>query len=221
MNARSEMQAGAYPPYSPAGILGQVVSFLFHPLFLTSYVAGFIIFIHPSEFAGVPHQEKVFRLISVCFISCFLPLFSILLCKPLGFIHSLYLRSSRERIIPYALVMFFYWWLWYVFHNLPNIPPVLVKFLLGCFLAICAGWMGNIYFKISMHAMGAGGLLMFALLFSLNEPYASGTYLSIAVLVSGLICTSRFLVSDHTAREIYAGFLLGALAQLVAWQFGS
>jgi hypothetical protein len=214
------MQAGAYDPYSVVGVLGQVVSFLFHPLFLTSYVAGFIIFIHPSEFAGVPQREKIFRLISVFFISCFLPLFSILLCKPLGFIQSLYLRSSRERIIPYALVMFFYWWLWYVFHNLPNIAPALVKFLLGCFLAICGGWMGNIYFKISMHALGAGGLLMFAILFSLNEPYASGTYLSIAVLVSGLVCTSRFIVSDHSAREIYSGFLLGLLAQWVAWQLG-
>ena len=79
--------------------------------------------------------------------------------------------------------------------------------------------MSNIFFKISMHAIAMGGMLMFALLFAFNDSYSSGLYLSVAMLIVGLVCTSRFLVSDHSAREIYSGLVVGMLAQLIAWYF--
>jgi hypothetical protein len=94
-----------------------------------------------------------------------------------------------------------------------------VHFFLGSFLAICAAWFCNIYFKISMHSLAVGGLLMFALLFSLNDNYSSGLYLGIAVMVTGLVSTSRFIVSDHSPFEIYSGLFTGMLAQFIAWQF--
>jgi hypothetical protein len=216
---RNERQAVSDYP-SSIRIFGQFFSWVFHPLFMATYVMWFLIFVHPSEFSGFDHTQKVFRLASVFFSSCFLPIFSVFLCSRLGLVHSMYLRSTRDRIIPFAIVMIFYFWIWYVFKNQPENPAPAVKFLLGCFLAICGGWMANIYFKISIHSIAAGGLLAFSILFTLNEPYPSGTYLSLAVLIAGLICTARFLVSDHSSKEIYSGLLVGALAQCIAWLIG-
>jgi len=193
-------------------------SFIFHPLFIAAYVTAFLIFVHPIAFAGFDPKLKMFRLISVFFVTVFLPFFSIFLLLRLRFISSVYLRTARERVIPYAIVMIFYFWIWYVFYKLDS-PPVIVHFLLGAFLAVCAAWMCNIFYKISIHSVAMGGLLMFFLLFSFHDSYASGVYLSLATLIAGLVCTSRFIVSDHSAFDIYTGLLTGMLTQFIAWQF--
>lgn len=201
-------------------LLANFFSWIFHPMFITSYVMFFLIFLHPYVFAGFDYRTKVFRFLNIFLCTTFLPLFSVFLMWRLGlFMQSLYMRTTRERIIPYVITMTFYWWSWNVFKNLPDSPPVTVHFLLGNFLAICGAWMSNIYYKISMHAVAMGGLIMFFFLFSLQDGYASGLYISIAFLTAGIVCTSRFIVSDHSPFEIYSGLFVGLLAQYVSWQF--
>jgi len=91
--------------------------------------------------------------------------------------------------------------------------------LLGVFIASIAALMANIYFKVSMHAIAMGGLFCFFMILSLQGVFSMGIYLSIVVLIAGLVCTSRLLVSDHYPFEIYAGFLLGVLSQAIATWF--
>jgi hypothetical protein len=199
--------------------LAQLVSFLLHPLFISTYVMGFLIFLHPYAFTGFDHRTKVLRFMHVLLFNAFFPAFSVFLLWRLKFISSVFLRTAKERIWLYLIAMIFYWWTWNVFKNLPDTPPVAVHFVFGAFLAICGAWMCNIYFKISMHAIAMGGALMFFFLFSFSDEYASGLYLSLALLATGLVCTARFLCSDHTPFQVYSGLFVGVLSQWVAWQF--
>jgi hypothetical protein len=205
------------PP--PLRFFAQLISYLFHPLFITSYVMGFLLFIHPAAFAGMDPRTKLFRFLNIVLVNVFFPAFSVFLCWRLQFIRSVHLRTMKDRIIPYILAMIFYWWTWHVFDNLSDSPPVSVHFLLGTFLALCGAWMCNIYFKISMHAVAAGGTLMFFFLFSFTDHYASGLYVSVALLAAGLACTARLLLQAHTRFEIYCGLLVGMLAMYIGWQF--
>ncbi|HVM87328.1 MAG TPA: hypothetical protein VMT76_04015 [Puia sp.] len=199
--------------------LAHLFSVIFHPLFITSYVMYFLLFIHPLAFAGFDNKVKIFRFISVLFSTALLPAFSTFLLWQLKLgVQSIVLRTTKERIIPYALAMIFYWWIWNVYRHLDDSPPVSVHFLLGTFLAVCGAWFCNIYFKISMHAIAVGGGVIFFLLFSLNDGFASGLNLSIVIFIAGIVCTSRFIVSDHTSFELYSGLFIGALAQFLAWQ---
>jgi hypothetical protein len=70
-----------------------------------------------------------------------------------------------------------------------------------------------------MHGLAAGGMLMFFILFALSDAYGSGLYLSAAVLVCGIISTSRLIASDHTPFELYSGLAVGMLSELISWQF--
>ena len=194
-------------------------SFIFHPLFITSYIIAFLIFLHPGAFTGFDPQLKTFRFLTVFLFTTFFPAFSVFLTWRLKLIKSLYLSTTRERLIPYVLTMFFYFWTWYVFRNLPDSPVMVVHLLFGSFLAICGGWMCNIFFKISMHGIAMGGLLIFFILFAFSDSYSSGLYLSLAVFITGIVCTSRLIVSDHSPFEIYTGLMVGMLAQFVAWLF--
>ena len=196
-----------------------LVAYIFHPLFITSYVMAFLIFFHPYAFTGFDQKIKVFRFLNVVLCDAIFPAFAVFLLWRLGFIKSMHLRTEKERIIPYIIAMIFYWWTWNVYKNLSDSPPISIHFLLGAFLALCGGWIANIYYKISMHGIALGGAMMFFILFSFHDSYASGLYLSISVLATGLVATSRLLTGDHNPFQLYSGLVVGMLAQFVAWQF--
>jgi hypothetical protein len=201
----------------PAGVrfTGHFFSFVFHPLFIPGYIAAYLLYAHPYAFAGVPPMMKFFRFFSVFFATAFLPAFSVFLLRRLGFIDSIYLRSQKDRIIPYIICMVYYFWAWYVSRNLHESTELTVM-LLATFLASIVGLMANIYFKISMHGIAAGTLLVFFIWLAFGGAVQMGGYLSVAVFIAGLICTARFIVSGHSAFEVYAGLLAGGICQLVA-----
>ncbi len=202
-----------------ARVMAQVVSYIFHPLFIPAYVMAFLLYVHPYAFIGFDDRMKMLRLASVIVSTALLPAFSVFLLWRLDFTKSIHLRTQRERIIPYAIAMIFYFWVWYVFKNLSDTPLAAKQFLLGVFLAVCGAWMANIWFKVSMHSIAVGGVLAFFVMQALTNPSIGGVYLSIAIFLTGLVCTARFIVSDHTRGEIYGGLLIGILAQLVAVVF--
>ena len=200
---------------APVRAFGHIISFVFHPLFIPSYITAFLLYADPYAFAGMPDKGKIFKLISVVFSTAFLPLFSVMLMKQLGFIKSIFLKSQQDRIIPYIVCMIFYFWAWYVSKNLHD-SPSLVAMLLAVFLCCIAGMMANIYYKISMHGLAVGALFVLFMWMAFSGSVAGGAYLSIVILITGLVCTARFIVSDHNPFEIYSGVLVGAICQLVA-----
>ena len=40
--------------------------------------------------------------------------------------------------------------------------------------------------------------------------------LALVILLTGIVCTSRLMVSDHTQKDIYTGLAIGFLCQMVA-----
>jgi hypothetical protein len=199
----------------PVRFLAHIISFVFHPLFIPTYIAAFLIFIDPYAFAAAGESQKAFKLISVFSLTAFFPAFSVLLMRLLKFIDTIYLRTQRDRIIPYIASMVYYFWAWHVFRNLHE-SPAIVAMLLGTFVSCIAASMANIYFKISMHSIAVGALFIFFGWLAFHSAIPIGTYLAAATLVTGLVCTARFIVSNHSPFEIYAGLLAGALCQGVA-----
>ena len=200
---------------APVRLFGHIVSFIFHPLFIPSYITAFLVYVDPYAFAGLPDKGKIFKVASVIFSTAFLPLFSVALMKQLGFIKSIFLRSQKDRIIPYIVCMIFYFWIWYVSKNLHD-NSSLIAMLLAVFLSCIVGMMANIYYKISMHGIAVGALFVFFIWLAFNSTMPFGVYLAVAIFITGLVCTARFIVSDHNAFEVYRGLLAGALCQLVA-----
>ncbi|MEO6960954.1 MAG: phosphatase PAP2 family protein [Puia sp.] len=192
-------------------------SILFHPLLLSSYTIAFLIYLHPSAFVGVDAHTCLLRMSSTVLFTFLYPAIVIFLAWRLKLVRSLSLNNMQDRIVGFMVTMFFYWWTWNVFRNLQDVPPVAVHFALGSFLAICGGWMCNIFFKISMHALGAGGLCAFFIAFGMHDAFASGLYIAVPLLLTGLVCSSRLILGQHTPFEIYIGLLVGALAQWFTW----
>jgi hypothetical protein len=193
-----------------------LLSYLFHPIFIPLYLFLFIVYIHPSYFAGFSDASKVRTILILVQNAIFYPLFCVLLLKGVGFIQSVFLRSQRDRIIPYIASGIFFFWTFLVFKQQGTFHRIVPSFMLGVFLASSAALIANIYFKISMHAIGVGGMLGIFLVIAFSYSMLMTWPLSIALLITGLVCTARLLVSDHTPKDIYSGLVLGILAQLIA-----
>ena len=208
-------------PY-PSRILrffAHLFSVVFHPLLISAYVFAFLVYIHPAVFVGVDQHIKNLRMLSLILFTILFPAFTLFISWRLKLIHSMKLDSRQDRMVGFIATLFFYFWTSYVFRNLPDIPPVAAHFVLGAFLAVCGGWMCTIFYKVSIHALSMGGLLAFSLLFGLQDTYGSGLYITIPVLVAGLVCSSRLILGAHNRFELISGFFIGFLAQSVAWLF--
>lgn len=193
-----------------------IVSYVFHPLFIPVYVCCFLLYWHPFAFAGFAPAAKSGLLAPIIINLTFFPAVTVFLLWRLKFVSSILLQTQKERIIPYAAAMVFYFWAWYLFRNFNHVPDILKQFLLGSFISVIAAWLANIYFKISMHALAMGGMLFFIVWVSFSREGASGIYFSLALLITGMVCTARMIVSDHHPVEIYLGLFAGMLCQLIA-----
>lgn len=200
-------------------IFAKILSWVFHPLLIPGYVTAFLLYVHPYAFAGFGEKLKLLRLISVVLLTAFFPAFAVFLLNRLGFADSIFLKTRKERIIPYIISMFFYFWIFYVSRNLSGSPDLYVTFLLGLFISSIAALMANIYFKVSMHGIAMGGMVAFLVMLSMEGNFAMGLYVSIGFLIAGLVCTARMIVSNHYPFEIYVGFFLGIFCEMIALIF--
>jgi hypothetical protein len=198
-------------------VLAHFFSYIFHPLFIPLYAISFLAFFHPSYFAGFTRYEKYRVLLTTILNTVFFPAFAVLLMRGLGFIKSIFLETPQDRIGPYLSSMIFYFWAAWVFFKMdPQLSLILPSFMTGVFLTTVVGLLSNVYFKISMHAMGMGGLLgLFLIIMTYNTMLMTWP-LCIALLITGLVCTSRLIVSNHTQKEIYWGLFFGIVCQLAA-----
>lgn len=193
----------------------QMLSYVFHPLFLPFYVCWFLAYMHPSYFTGFSAAGKVRVLLMVSLNAIFFPLITVLLLKALGFLESFLAPTQKDRILLYISSMTFFFWAQYSLREQPEIPRILVAFMFGVFISSAAALMANIYFKISMHGIGMGGFVGIAFVIMQQNTMLMTWPLSITLLIAGLVCTARLICSDHTQKEIYSGLLVGFICQIV------
>jgi len=193
--------------------LAETVSVVFHPVFTGVMMMYYITFVESDIFLAVSERSKTLKFITFANNNLLFPLLIAWLLKGLGFSSSIRMETARERIVPYMSVIIFQFWTWHVFRNQDDSPPVLTAMCLGIFLAASLALVFNNFMKVSMHAIGMGGLtgLMLSLVFL---GYAQGGLPPIAsILLTGLVCTSRMMVGSHDHKEILMGFLIGLVTQ--------
>lgn len=220
MIPEQKLQAVAAPNmfHPVTRFLARVLSFVFHPLFVPVYISWFLIYVY-QIFPAFQSRDKILLLIRFLVMYSVFPLATILLAKALGFVQSIYLKTQKDRIIPYVACGLYYFWMWYVLKNQSEIPEALVMFSLAIFLSSSLGLMANSYLKISMHAIAAGVAATFMVILGFTADFNLGPYIAISLFIAGLVGTVRLINSDHSPREVYYGFAVGIIGQLVAYMF--
>jgi len=193
------------------------LSYVLHPLFIPTYFFLFLMQVLPFEFVGITEWQLKMRLFSVAWLTAFFPAFAVFLLWRLKLSDSIFLRTQKERIIPYVITMFFYWWMYYLSRNFTDQPIALKFFYLGIFVASAIGMTVNNFMKVSLHAMGIAGLTTSVILVSVFYPVNNAVWVLLAILLTALVISARLVVSDHTKKELIVGLLIGVVTQVAAY----
>ena len=197
--------------------IAHLLSYVLHPLFIPTYFFLFLMQVLPFEFVGISEWQLKMRLFSVAWLTAFFPAFAVFLLWRLKLSDSIFLRTQKERIIPYVITMFFYWWMYYLSRNFTDQPIALKFFYLGIFVASAIGMTVNNFMKVSLHAMGIAGLTTAVILVSVFYPVNNAVWVLLAILLTALVISARLVVSDHTKKELIVGLFIGVFTQVAAY----
>jgi hypothetical protein len=197
--------------------IAHLLSYVFHPLFIPTYFFLYLMQVLPFEFVGITDWQLKMRLFSVAWLTAFFPAFAVFLLWRLKLSDSIFLRTQKERIIPYVITMFFYWWMYYLSRNFTDQPIALKFFYLGIFVASAIGMTVNNFMKVSLHAMGIAGITTSIILVSVFYPVTNSIWVPLGIILTALVISARLVVSDHSKKELVVGLFIGVFTQLAAY----
>jgi hypothetical protein len=177
-----------------------------------------LLVMNPYLFIVNDEKARFLLIFNVFMLTVFFPLFSIFLMKMLDFIKSYEMEDKSERIGPLIATGVFYLWLFVNFKDNSSIPVSFSSFVLGSTIGLFLALMLNSFTKISLHTIGAGGLVSGLLLIKYFYSYET-FFISLPFGTLQVSTTlSRLLLKAHDEYDVYAGYMVGIFSMLIAFK---
>lgn len=188
----------------------RVLSTIFTPLLMATYGVSLAMVL--SFLCFIPTATKLTVILETFLATAAIPVIGIFLLSKLKVVKNPRLDDRTDRTWPYIIETACFIGTAVYLYSI-NAPAWLPLFLLGGAVALIVLTVVNRWWKISGHATGMGGLsaLVFYLMISGNSIYNLQWEFVVAILLGGLVCTSRLLLERHTLGQVAAGFANGFL----------
>jgi len=193
-----------------ADTLAKFIAIVFHPLLMPLY--GLLILFSAPTFLGyLPFTIKRILFIIVLINNVLIPLTLLPFFRYRNVISSYKIEERTERIIPLLTTSILYSATSFIVFRFQ--VPFLIKsfFLATSILAVVVTFI-NFWWKISIHAVGAGALtaVVFVLSIKLYTPLT--WYLTGIILAGGLVLSSRLRLNSHNPSQVWLGYFTGLFA---------
>jgi hypothetical protein len=193
-------------------ILARVISFIFHPLLMTTYLLGLLSFCLPSALYPINIESRLSFLLLIFVMTFILPALNISFFRIIGTISSFSMEQRKERIRPFFLITIIYCFVTYIFSVRTRISTDdnLFRFLIIIDLLVIVATVITFFYKISIHSIGVMGVL--GVLLPLNKVDENDTLFLptlILMVVAGLVMSARLHLNSHTPREVWLGAVTG------------
>ncbi|WP_187388286.1 hypothetical protein [Seonamhaeicola marinus] len=188
------------------------ISYIFHPLLMP--LLGVIFYFQITR-RDYPQEIIWAKLFSLFILTVILPILLYFLLKTLGRVESIYLKSTKERIIPLllnaAVILI-------VIQRIVTPTQVLelYYFFIGILISTLSCLILAIFrFKASIHMIAVSGVFMFFVALSIHFSLNINVTLAFMCLVIGAVASSRLHLNAHTVNELLIGFFIGLFPQLI------
>lgn len=193
-------------------VLARIISVIFHPLLLATYLFGLLTFVLPAALDPLKeegHLNFIFLIFCVTFL---FPALNVGIFKTFGSIKTLAMKERQERIIPFSFITILYVVVTYLFYTRTRIGlnDNLLKFLIIIDALVLVATVVTYFYKVSVHSMGICGMI--GILLPLNKISEDGAlfYPTLATIVlAGGVMSARLQLNAHTPREVMIGGVLG------------
>ncbi len=212
-----------------------MLSVVTHPLLGATYILLLLLSVNPYLF-GVNGLSERLPLVALVFgSSVLIPGLVILMMIGLEMLPGLHMPAKEDRTIPLIAVGMLYLGLFAFCRKAPEVPVAYTALVLGCVVGLFSAFFVNLFSKISLHAVGMGGLVAAVIvtmeLFAYDRvlialPSGGELQLSLlavlllVVLLAGLVGTVRLWLRAHVLRDVLGGYAVGFVAMAAAvWAY--
>ncbi len=194
-------------------VISRFLSLVFNPFYLP--VVGMVILF---LFSYLNLLSWTYKLTVLALVYVFTVLAPTLLIRLYGNYHGwkpFELGQKERRVVPYIISILCYFACYYIM-NYFHIPHFIGSILVIALVIqlVCA--FINVWWKVSTHSAAIGGVTGTVVVFSMVFGFYLLWWLCLALVISGLVCSSRLVLRLHTLSQVLAGYFTGfALAVLV------
>jgi membrane-associated phospholipid phosphatase len=189
----------------------KIISVIFHPLLLTTYLVIILNLFFPSMLMIKPENRIV--IIGLIFTVTFvMPSLNILMMRYFGNITSVTLYSRQQRIGPFIFISLLYILITLLFYYKVSFSQNFNKLMVIITCMVIISLLITFFYKISIHSLAASGGI--GILLPLNKVTEEATLLwptAFVIVAAGLVMSSRLLLDAHTPREVLYGGIVGFL----------
>lgn len=188
------------------------VSFIFHPLIMP--LLG-VLFYFSKTPRFIPVGVMKAKIFSIVILTIILPILLFFLLKTINKVNTIYLKSTKERLIPLLINSIIV-----ILILLRVLPPneiiELYYFFLGILCSTMACFILALFkIKASIHMIAASGFFMFAIALGIHYKVNINGTIALMMLILGAIATSRLHLNAHTNQELIIGLFTGFFPQLI------
>jgi hypothetical protein len=185
----------------------KIISIVFHPLLMPVYGMA-IIFSAPTLLGYLPFNVKKLLLLIMLVNNILLPLSFLPFFIHRNIITSWAITERKERNIPLIITTILYCITSFIIFRLP-IPLFLKSFIFASAFLSFMITLINLWWKISLHSVGAGALIGLVLMLSLKMLTPLDWYLISVIIAGGLILSSRLKLNLHSPQQVWVGLFAG------------
>lgn len=194
----------------------KIISYLFHPL-LIPFIGTLTYFIITPKYSPLEIQSG--NILPIFILTIIIPIISFFILRNLGIVSSVFLPGVAER--KYPLMISILLLLMVLLKVIPNNYVVELYFYFVGLIAATFATLLLVFLKLksSLHLMGMGSFLMFLISLSIHFEINITIAISLWILATGLVATSRLYLKAHSRAELLVGLLLGIISQLLTIKF--
>ncbi len=196
----------------------KVISVLFHPLLVPTYALLLFINLNTHFVLAIPIQVRYLMTLLVFLTTFMLPALILLILRKFDVVKSMEMPERQERALPLIIVSAFFYLTYYLLKQMEQ-NSIITLFMIGATMLILLCLIINYFTKISLHTASWGGFLGALMGYSLNARVDVMLWLYAIILITGIVATARLILKAHTPAQVYGGFLLGSLSQLILFYY--
>ena len=189
----------------------RVLSVVSRPYYMP--VTGFLVLFTFTYLSLLPLFYKLLVLSMVWVFTIALPRLCVFVWRKLNGWAPMQLRLRERRAVPYVMFMLSYTACLHLMFRL-HLPHYMCGILVAALLVQVVCIVVNVWWKISMHCAGAGGLVGALVAYSALFGFDPTGWLCVLILLCGAVGTARMLLRQHSLGQVVAGTLAGAAASL-------